>query len=71
MGGAQLARRLIEHDLVDEYRVVVEPIVRRRRKRLFPDDSSPRPLGLVSATRPTIGVYICHYRSARETAEKP
>ena len=67
MGSANLARQLIEHDLVDEYRVMIEPIVLGGGKRLFPDDSGSRPLELVSATRSKTGVHICCYRPARAT----
>ena len=70
MGSANLARQLIEHDLVDEYRLMVEPIVLGGGKRLFPDDSRARPLELVSATLSTTGVHICCYRPARGAAER-
>lgn len=67
MGSANLARQLIEHDLVDEYRVMIELIVLGGGKRLFPDDSRSRPLELVSAARSKTGVHICCYRPAGAT----
>ena len=45
-----LAGQLIEHDLVDEYRLMIEPILLGGGKRLFPDDAQARPLELVSVT---------------------
>ena len=50
MGSASLARRSSSNDLVDEYRLMIEPIVLGGGKRLFPDDGRARPLELVSTT---------------------
>jgi dihydrofolate reductase len=65
MGSPSLARQLVEHDLVDEYRLMIEPILLGGGKRLFPDDGQARPLELVSATTASTGVLICAYRPAR------
>ena len=65
MGSASLARQLVAHDLVDEYRLMLEPILLGGGKRLFPDDGEARPLELVSATPTSTGVLICAYRPAR------
>jgi dihydrofolate reductase len=62
MGSASLARTLIGHDLVDEYRLMIEPIVLGGGKRLFPDDGKARPLQLVTSTTSSTGVHICTYR---------
>ena len=66
MGSASLAAQLIEHDLVDEYRLVIEPILLGGGKRLFPDDGRARPLELVSITSASTGVLICTYRPTRD-----
>lgn len=42
MGSASLATQLIEHDLVDEYRLMIEPILLGGGKRIFPDDGRAR-----------------------------
>jgi dihydrofolate reductase len=63
MGSASLAAQLIEHDLVDEYRVMIEPILLGGGKRVFPVDGRARGLELVSATTTGTGVLICSYRS--------
>jgi dihydrofolate reductase len=63
-GSSSLARQLIENDLVDEYRLMVEPILLGGGKRLFPDDAQTRPLELVSVTPAGTGVLICAYRPA-------
>ena len=64
MGSASLAAQLIAHRLVDEYRLMIEPILLGGGKRLFPDDGSALPLELVSATTAATGVLICTYRPA-------
>ncbi|OBI86813.1 dihydrofolate reductase family protein [Mycobacterium sp. 1245805.9] len=62
MGSASLTAQLIEHDLVDEYRLMLEPILLGGGKRAFPDDGRARALELVSATTTGTGVLICTYR---------
>jgi dihydrofolate reductase len=62
MGSPSLAAQLIEHDLVDEYRLMIEPILLGGGKRLFPCDGHARALKLVSATTTGTGVLICSYR---------
>jgi dihydrofolate reductase len=64
MGSANLARALISSDLVDEYRLMIEPVVLGGGKRLFPDDGRSRALELVSTSTSTTGVQICTYRPA-------
>jgi dihydrofolate reductase len=63
-GSSSLAAQLIENDLVDEYRLMVEPILLGGGKRLFPDDGQVRPLELVSTTTAKTGVLVCTYRPA-------
>jgi dihydrofolate reductase len=64
MGSASLAAQLVEQDLVDEYRLMIEPILLGGGKRVFPADGQARPLELVSATTAGTGVLICTYRPA-------
>lgn len=61
----QLARTLIDHDLVDELRLVVFPVVVGAGERLFGETGAPKPLRLLS-TR-TIGDGLTHvcYEFAR------
>jgi len=63
MGSASLAAQLVEHDLVDEYRLMIEPILLGGGKRVFPGDGKARTLELVSTAATGTGVLICTYRT--------
>ncbi|HEV3001859.1 MAG TPA: dihydrofolate reductase family protein [Solirubrobacteraceae bacterium] len=63
-GSASLAAQLVEHDLVDEYRLMIEPVLLGGGKTIFPRDGRARPLELVSVTQAATGVLICAYRPA-------
>jgi dihydrofolate reductase len=67
-GSASLAAQLIEHDLVDEYQLMIEPVLLGGGKRVFPEDGHARPLELVSTTTAGTGVLICTYRPKHPTA---
>jgi dihydrofolate reductase len=62
MGSASFAVQLIANDLVDEYRLMIEPIVLGGGKRLFPVDGQARALELVSTSTSKTGVLICNFR---------
>ena len=64
MGSPTFAATLVAEDLVDEYRLMIEPIVLGGGKRLFSDDGRSRPLELVSHTTSATGVHLCTYRPA-------
>jgi dihydrofolate reductase len=64
-GSASLALQLAENSLVDEYRLMIEPILLGGGKSIFPTDGEARPLELVSVTQAKTGVLICTYRPAK------
>jgi dihydrofolate reductase len=64
-GSASLARQLVENDMVDEYRIMLEPILLGGGKSYFPTDGRARPLELMSVTQAKTGVLVCAYRPAR------
>jgi len=66
MGSSSLALQLVENDLVDEYRLMLEPILLGGGKTIFPSDGRARPLELVSVTQAKTGVLICAYRPAAD-----
>jgi Dihydrofolate reductase len=49
IGSTGLVRTLIEHDLVDEFRVMIDPLVVGGGKRIFVPDAVMRPLRLVES----------------------
>lgn len=62
LGSGLLVQTLIEHDLVDEYRLFVHPLVLGKGKRLFRETSRPLRLRLVDCTPTTTGVLLLAYR---------
>jgi riboflavin biosynthesis pyrimidine reductase len=62
MGSSTLARALVAADLVDEYRLMIEPIILGGGKSIFPTDGIARPLELVGVVTASTGVLICTYR---------
>jgi dihydrofolate reductase len=64
-GSSRLARQLVEEDLVDEYMLMVMPVLLGGGKRIFPDDGRARHLELLSVTPGTTGVLLCRYRPAK------
>jgi dihydrofolate reductase len=65
-GSARLAQTLIEHDLVDELRLMVYPVVLGSGKRLFGETSDMKSLRLVESKVVGDGVSILVYRPAGE-----
>lgn len=62
MGSPSFGKQLVANDLVDEYCLMIEPIVLGGGKRLFPEDGRARPLELVSTSASKTGVVICNFR---------
>jgi dihydrofolate reductase len=62
-GSAQLVAALAENDLVDEYRLMVFPLVLGDGKRMFSKTSAPKPLELVDS-KPAGETFILTYRPA-------
>jgi dihydrofolate reductase len=64
IGSSELVQTLVERDLVDEFRVMIDPVVVGGGKRLFRDDGVRRPLRLVDSQVTTTGVIIATYAPA-------
>ena len=64
IGSTELVQTLIEHDLVDEFRVMIDPLVVGGGKRIFRDDGVLRPLRLVDSKVTTTGAILATYAPA-------
>jgi dihydrofolate reductase len=62
----QLGRTLIEHDLVDELRLVVFPILLGRGVRLFEEARDTKPMRLVDAQTVGDGLAFLSYEFVRD-----
>jgi dihydrofolate reductase len=60
-GSAGLAQTLIEHDLIDEYRLLIFPVHLGSGKKLFRDGARPAALRLLSSATTSTGVVIASY----------
>ncbi len=68
MGSASIVKALMEHDLVDEYRLLVFPLVIGEGAQLFPAGTAPIDLALVSAENAMPAVrltYAVHHPGTR------
>jgi dihydrofolate reductase len=63
---AQLVHTLMEHDLVDEVRLMVYPVVLGEGERLFGETSDMRPMRLVDARTVGDGLALLTYRAVRD-----
>jgi dihydrofolate reductase len=63
-GSSNLIQTLIKHNLADEYRLWVFPVVLGSGKRLFGDGTIPAGLRLVGSQTSTTGVLIATYEPA-------
>jgi dihydrofolate reductase len=62
IGSGELCRTLMAHDLVDEYLLLVHPLVLGSGRRLFPETGPVAELDLVDSVTTTTGVMLAHYR---------
>jgi dihydrofolate reductase len=62
LGGADLAATFMRHDLVDEYRLYVHPVVLGNGRRLFQPSDARVPLRLAETRTFGNGVVLLHYR---------
>jgi len=61
LGGADLAASFMRHDLIDEYRLYVHPVVIGRGKPLFPPGAAKVVLGLAETRTFGNGVVLLRY----------
>lgn len=61
IGSTDLVKTLIEHDLVDEFRLMIDPLIVGGGKRIFRDDGALRPLRLVESEVTSTGAILARY----------
>src|SRR5688572_8733212 len=64
IGSGELVQTLMEHDLVDEYRLMINPLVLGGGRRLFREGNATNKLRLVDSKTTSTGVLIVSYRPA-------
>src|ERR671910_898238 len=62
MGSGELIQTLMRHDLIDEYLLLIHPLVLGAGRRLFVHGGPPASLRLVDSTASTTGVLIATYQ---------
>jgi len=64
LGSGELVQSLMRHNLVDEYVLLIHPLVLASGRRLFPDGGTFAALSLVDSLTTTTGVVIATYQPA-------
>jgi dihydrofolate reductase len=61
LGSGELVRSLLRHDLIDEYTLLIHPLVLGTGRRLFADHGSAATLRLAGSVTTTTGVVVATY----------
>jgi dihydrofolate reductase len=61
IGSAELVKTLVDHDLVDEFRMMIDPLVVGGGKRFFPEDGAINELKLVDSETTKTGAILATY----------
>ena len=64
LGSGELIQSLRRRNLIDEYVLLIHPLILGSGRRLFPDGSPPADLRLVDSVTTTTGVLIVTYQPA-------
>ncbi len=65
-GSGQLVHTLMQHDLIDEYRLMVHPALLGSGKRLFRDGSEKKVLRLVDTRTFSSGIIVLSYQPVKQ-----
>ena len=66
LGSGKLVQSLLPRGLVDEFVLMIHPLVLGTGQRLFPDGGPPAELRLVDSVTTTTGVVIATYRATEQ-----
>jgi dihydrofolate reductase len=64
IGSTELVQTLVEKGLVDEFRLMIDPVVLGGGKKIFQDDGALRSMNLINSTETTTGAILYTYASA-------
>lgn len=70
LGSGELVLSLMGHSLVDEYQLLIHPLVLGSGRRLFPDGSPSARLRLTDSVTTTTGVVIATYQPAENDGDQ-
>jgi dihydrofolate reductase len=65
IGSSDLVQTLIENDLVDELRVMIDPLIVGGGKRIFRDDGALKPMRLLDSQVTSTGAVLARYAPAQ------
>jgi dihydrofolate reductase len=68
LGSGELVQSLRRRDLIDEYVLLIHPLVLGTGRKLFPDGGPPAQLRLADTVTTTTGVIIATYHTERSQA---
>jgi dihydrofolate reductase len=63
MGSGELIQTLMRGELIDEFLLMIHPLVLGSGRRLFPEGGTPTGLRLIEARPTTTGVVLATYRA--------
>lgn len=66
VGSSDLTRQLMELDLIDEFRLMIDPLLLPGGKRIFGSNTTPRPLRLVDLKTAGTGAILATYAVDRD-----
>ena len=70
LGSGELIRSLMQRNLIDEYVLLIHPLILGSGFRLFPDSGAYAALRLVDSMTTTTGVVVATYQPAEPTSRK-
>ena len=65
-GSGELIQTLMQHDLIDEYHFIINPVIVGSGKRLFKDQSNTKALKLIETITTSSGVVILSYQPEKK-----